>query len=283
VLERIACVAMATVLLVGCGSTRGAGSAQPSPSSAAETSSDAGDAQPGNGRMVVSYDDATTPEAKAGKKLLQDHHVLEDLAAAANELLVLPYDIPLRGVQCDEPNAFWSPADQTMLICYEESDLSLQIFTKAGDADPVTSAVNTTVATFFHEMGHMTINIYDLPATGREEDVADQLSAFLLMQPDENGKLDPENVQAVIDSAREFDAYGKLRGELDEDAFADSHSIDQARKYNLLCWVYGADPEGRADLVSSKQLPEGRAGNCESEWDRLSHAWSTLLEPHLKS
>mgnify|MGYP002652224797 CR=1 FL=1 len=33
----------------------------------------------------------------------------------------------------------------------------------------------------------MAITIYDLPITGREEDVADQLAAYVLLQPDESG------------------------------------------------------------------------------------------------
>jgi len=150
--------------------------------------------------MIVSYDDAQSPEAINGRKLLQDNQVLEDLAADVNQTLKLPYDIPLHGSQCDQANAFWNPNEKTITICYEDADLGQKIFTKAGDRDPDASAIGSEDATFYHETGHMAITLYDLPITGREEDVADQLAAYILLTPGDNGKVDAESVQAVKNS-----------------------------------------------------------------------------------
>jgi hypothetical protein len=128
----------------------------------------------------------------------------------------------------------------------------------------------------------MAIDLYDLPATGREEDVADQLAAYVLLQPGEDGAPDPESVAAVKDFAREFGAYGQRRGEVGLDDFADVHSLSETRMFNLQCWIYGADPDANADLVASGGLPEDRADGCDDEWAKLDRAWSTLLEPHVK-
>lgn len=235
------------------------------------------------GGMTFQYEDATSPEAISGRKLMAKAGLLEFLAADANEGLKIPYDIPIIGMQCDEANAFWSPSRKTMFICYEDLDLARQIFVKDGDADPDKAALNTEIATFYHELGHMAIDIYHLPATGREEDVADQLAAFILLQPDDDGKLDPDKVQTVIDFSREFDGYAAMNpGPIPEEYFADVHSLDQTRKYDLLCWAYGADPVGNAEIVADGRLPQGRADRCEHEFDRMSSAWYTLLEPHLK-
>lgn len=273
-----------TLLVVGCGSSQ-----QPSPpSTGAETSAEAAalesDQDPDDaGEMFFAYEEATSPEAVNGKKIMQDAGLLEFLAADANEGLKLPYDIPLVGMQCDDANAFWSPSEQSMTICYEDVDLAQKIFIDAGDPDPVDSALNTEVATFYHELGHMAVDIYDLPATGRQEDVADQLAAFILLQPDDNGALDPDSVQAVIDFSREFDGYAAMDGgEIFEEYLSDVHSLNQTRSYNLLCWAYGADPDGNAEIVTSGRLPEARADGCEDEYAKLGHAWFTLLEPHLK-
>lgn len=286
VLARITPLLAAALLVAGCGSSsqEAAPSSEQPDATTAETAgdADAGDDTDAGGQMTVVYEDATSPEAQNGKQLLEDAQILEELAASVNDLLVLPYDIPLKGAQCDDANAFWSPADQAMTICYEYPDMSEFIFTQAGDADPLDSAMNAVVATFYHEMGHMTIDIYELPATGREEDTADQLSAFMLLQPDDDGNLDPDSVQAVVDAAREFDAYSQIGGELDDSAFSDVHSLDATRKFNLLCWVYGADPDGQADLVSSGQLPQDRADGCDVEFAKMDYAWASLLEPHLK-
>ncbi|WP_420329769.1 DUF4344 domain-containing metallopeptidase [Mycolicibacterium aromaticivorans] len=235
------------------------------------------------GKMTATYEDATSPEAVTGRDLIKNDHLLEDLADGINQSLKLPFDIPLIGKQCGTANAYWSPDAKSVTICYEDAADALTIYTKAGDPDPKASAINSEIATFYHETGHMVIDIYDLPATGREEDVADQLAAYILLAPGPDGKIDPESVQAVKDFAREFKGYSDQRGgEIDERQLSDVHTLDLARMYNLECWVYGADPKGNADLVSSGALPQDRADGCEDEYAKLSSSWDTLLGPYIK-
>ncbi|GAY14192.1 DUF4344 domain-containing metallopeptidase [Mycobacterium sp. shizuoka-1] len=110
------------LLVAGCGGGGTEEKAESSGSSAAaETAKGKGPDETATadagGTMIVTYDDATSPEAINGKKLLQDNHVLEDLAADINQSLKLPVDIPLRGSQCDEANAFWSPSCNSQTGC----------------------------------------------------------------------------------------------------------------------------------------------------------------------
>lgn len=234
------------------------------------------------GEMIVTYEEATTPEAISGRELLESNTHLENLAADINDSLILPRDVQLVGAECGEANAFWNDEDSTVTICYEDANEALQTFTDDGTPDPVVAALNAETATFYHEVGHMVISLYDLPVTGREEDVADQLAAYVLLAPGDDGKPDPESVQAVKDFARTFAALGDQRGELSAEDFADPHSLDETRVYNLECWIYGADPQGNADLVGDDGLPEERAEDCEYEYAQLQNAWTKLLEPHIK-
>ena len=235
------------------------------------------------GKMTVVYEDATTPDAIRGRKFMEDSNLLPQLAEDLTSSLKLPYDIPLKGSQCDEPNDFWSPSDKAMTLCYEDVANSLDIYQKLGDEDPGAGAFNEALASFYHETGHMVIDLYDLPATGREEDVADQASAYLLLRPDDDGKFDPDDVQAIMDSARWFGAMSSGEGEpIDDDHLADVHSPDRARMFNMVCWAYGADPEDTGDVVAAGLLPEGRAGRCDEEFQKLDRAWSTLLDPYQK-
>jgi hypothetical protein len=233
------------------------------------------------GTMIVTYEDADTPEALNGKKLQQDNHMLEDLADDVNQTLNLPHDITLRGAQCGTPNAYWSEADNAITMCYEDTDWSLAVFTKAADPDPLKAALGSEYTTFYHELGHMSISIYDLPVTGREEDVADQAAAYLLLTPGEDGQ-DPESVDAVKDFARAFAALAEVQTEFTAEDMADEHSLNLQRVYNMECWIYGSNPDANGDLVSNGQLPEDRASGCPAEWQQLDEAWSTLLEPHWK-
>jgi hypothetical protein len=235
------------------------------------------------GTMNVVYEDATTPEAIRGRKFMEDTKLLPQLADDITSSLKLPYDIPLKGSQCDEPNDFWNPDDKEMVLCYEDVANSLDVYAGLGDEDPEVSTGNEAQAAFYHETGHMVIDLYELPTTGREEDVADQASAYLLLQPDDDGRVEPDNVQAILDSARWFGAMSSGEGgSIDDDHLADEHTPDRARMFNMICWAYGADPTDTGDVVASGQLPERRAERCPGEYAKLSHAWSTLLTPYVK-
>lgn len=291
--SRIVPLMAAGLIVAGCGSSTSEEADAPESPAAADTSVkgkvDAENGAPDapapdgpGGTMIVTYEDADTPEALNGKKIQQDNRMLEDLADDINQTLVLPNDIQLRGSQCGQPNAFWSESDNTITMCYEDTDWAQGVFTKTGDPDPVESALNSEYATFYHEVGHMAVSIYDLPVTGREEDVADQASAYILLTPDEDGKADPESVQAVKDFARAFASLAEVQTEFTADDMADEHSLNLQRVYNLECWIYGSNPDANGDLVNNGQLPEDRASGCPAEWQQLDEAWSTLLEPHWK-
>ncbi|MDQ2638221.1 MAG: DUF4344 domain-containing metallopeptidase [Actinomycetota bacterium] len=284
--SRILLVLAGGLVVVGCGGVsepEGAGTTESKTASATQSPDPApDDAVAADGKMIAFYDAAQTPEAINGRALMRDNHLLEDLADDINQSLKLPHDISLRGSQCDQPNAFWDAGANTITLCYEDADWAQRIFTEAGDVDPTAAAINSEYATFYHEVGHMAISIYDLPVTGREEDVADQLAAYVLLTPGEDGKTDPESVQAVKDFAWAFGASGAQTSELSAEDFADVHSLDETRMYNLECWIYGSNPEANADLVTADQLPEDRASGCDQEWEQLEQAWSTLLDPYFK-
>ena len=280
-------VAIVGALVVGCGANTGTqATSTSSPAPAAATSAaptkvkaTAGKAAE-SGRMTVVYEDATSRAAKRGKKLMEDAHLLESLSEDVNYWLVLPYDIPVVGSQCGEANDFWDPDEKKLTLCYEDVDNSLKLFKH--DSDPAAAARRIAVGSFYHELGHMTIDIYDLPVTGREEDVADQLAAYWLLEP-VDGKVNADNVQAAKDTAEWYDLASAAPEDLDDGYFADEHTLDQARAYDFECWIYGSDPKANADIVSSGKLPEERASGCEGEYNSLARAWSDLLEPHYRS
>ncbi len=230
--------------------------------------------------MVAHYEDASTPDAIAGRTLMQQNTLLEDMADTVNQSMVLPFDIALVGSQCGAANDFWSSAEKKMVLCYEDATESLTIF--KDDPSPSQTAYNVAMASFFHELGHMAIDVYDLPATGREEDVADQMAAFWLLAPGDQGTPDRDDAQALKDLAREFHIYATQNGVPDEEHYADAHTLDQARMYNLQCWVYGSDPDGNKDILADGLLPQDRADGCNNEYNRLMRAWGTLLSTHLK-
>jgi hypothetical protein len=255
----------------------------PSPTADPASTDQAADAANWPGKMIVTYEDATNPDNQAGKDLMQGAQFLEAVADSINQMLKLPNDITLKGAECGEENAFWNAGDQTITMCYEYADWALKTFTNLGDPDPAKSALGLLTATFFHETGHMAVAIYNLPTTGREEDVADQAAAFMLLQPAADGHVDPAASAYIMDYARGFKQDSEDRGpDVPDWLLADPHTLDKARMYNFECWVYGADPTANASIVSDGLLPQDRADRCEDEFGKLNRAWGTLLAPYLK-
>jgi hypothetical protein len=234
------------------------------------------------GRMVATYGDATTPDAIRGRELLKNGHVLEELAGDVNASLKLPDDVALVGEQCGQVNATWNSTDRRIKICYELIDLSLHIFGDDDAPNSVAEATNSTIGVFFHELAHALISIYDLPFTGREEDVADQLAAFVILEPDGVLKYFPNPALVAEDYALMFKLWAEQRGSVGLSDFAATHSVNETRMYNLKCWIYGSDPAAHADMIADGRLPEDRAAGCQEEYDQLSRAWSKLLAPYLK-
>jgi hypothetical protein len=267
-LARGSAVLTAALLIAGCGSTvRVDVNAQVAPD---------------KGRMMVTYGDATTAEATSGRALMTSTHMLEELAADVNKSLKLPGDIALVGEQCGRVNASWNPAERRIKICYELVDLSLRLFGDNDSPDSVVEARNSTIGTFFHELSHALISVYDLPFTGREEDVADQLAAFAILEPNAVLKDFPDPSLVAQDYALMFRLWAQQRGDVGESDFAAAHSINEARTYNLKCWIYGSDPAAHATMITEGQLPADRAAGCHEEYQQLSRAWTKLLAPYLK-
>ena len=231
--------------------------------------------------MVYHYDDAETPEAQHGRQLMMDDELLEGLTHYVNDTLNLPSDVLVLAQQCGGTDVVDSTDGETIWLCYETIEHAERMFANDNHPDPATAALNFTNALFFHELGHALIRVFDLPFTGREEDVADQLGAVLLLAPGEDGKPYPHLVQIALDTARRWGLYAAEAGDEEYD-HSERHSFNLQRMYNWLCWIYGSDPEANASIVTSGDLPEDRAVWCDEEFQKMSAGWHLMLEPYLR-
>ena len=217
--------------------------------------------------------DMTAGERKDYEEELKS---LRETADALNKSFALPHDIFIGFDNCEEANAFYDPERKTVTVCYELAEDLYEAFKKdyKTDAQVEDAVTNATTFVFFHELGHALVDAYDLPITGREEDAVDQLSVLLLADGTEEGE------RMVLDAAVSFSK--QAGGELDELAFADEHSLDQQRYYNIVCLLYGQDEEKFASLVRDGTLPGSRAERCSDEFARVDKAWDALLAPYTK-
>ncbi len=211
--------------------------------------------------------------------MLQETRLLEDTLAELNTVFALPADVPVTLRECGEVNAFYDPNTREISLCYELIEDLMGMFfaedqTEEETEEAAGAVLGATMFTFYHELGHALIDLYDLPVTGREEDAVDQLATMILLEGGEEGEA------AALNGASSF--LSEEEQELDDLAFWDEHSLDDQRFYNIVCWSYGKNPEGFQDLVEDGTLPEERAERCPEEYERMSRSWNLLLEPHIK-
>lgn len=226
------------------------------------------DSQPDHGDFIMEWGDDEGYEDLA--QWMRDP--MEWEADFLNDALKLPYDLVITHQTCGMENAWWDGVSITM--CYEMLDHIDWLFWDAGlrGEDLDLAVLDTWVFILYHELGHALIDIYDLPVPGREEDAVDAFSAVVLI----DGGVPDAVVNAAFFWLLEEEGYGG--GSL---AFADEHSLNMQRFYNLLCWVYGSDPDGQDWLLDAFPELADRAGGgrCEMEYQDQLEAWDELLSP----
>jgi hypothetical protein len=238
------------------------------------------------GDFKLSYVPVKNQELEHIEKLIKDSKLIEKLIDDSNKRLSLPVDIPVVFRECDgqgeDPtNAWYQPKDNTITMCYGLIKKTEDLFknNEKTEKDLEEAVLGSTAWTFYHEMGHALIDIYKIAHTGKEEDAADELSTYVLIN--ESGD---EGEKAALNGAEDFYREADQDNDLNEEQFADSHSLSKQRFYNIICWVYGSNTEKYANLAEGDKaiLPQGRAGWCADEYQRITKAWQNLLKPYTK-
>lgn len=226
------------------------------------------------GRFVVAEPVLQSRSLQTYAQRLQSSGVLQAVARSLNQRWRLPVDVRIRLTECDESNAYYDAEQREVQMCIElVEDMANTLDGQFEDDDFEADALSGAfVGMLLHEVGHALVDVLEIPITGREEDAVDQLSAWILI---ESGEAD-----AVLGAAATY--YGDDSGVGAED-FADEHSLNSQRYFNMVCWVYGSDADNRQDLIDTWELPEARAEQCGDEYALIKRSWDRLLRAHLRT
>ncbi|MEH6593763.1 MAG: DUF4344 domain-containing metallopeptidase [Halioglobus sp.] len=180
--------------------------------------------------------------------------------------------------ECDgEADAMYS--DDTITICYEyieelRTHMPAEI-TPAG-VEPIDTLVGPFVDTVLHEFAHALFDYLDVPVLGREEDAADQVSAYIYLQMGE-----AEARRLIKGTAYAYLQEVQRNDPPTMEDFAGEHSTSAQRAFNLLCMAVGADPALYEDIAILGGLPRYRIDICEEEYELISLAYQALIGPHV--
>ena len=214
-------------------------------------------------------------------ELLKSRHTLERVQEIFSPFRI-PVDLRVETKTCGMVNAYYQrkARNASLTICYELIDHILkrapEAVTPAGVA-PADAVVGHFFYVVAHEMGHAMFDLLEIPVFGRQEDAADQFSAYIMLQ---FGRADARRlITGAAYSYKEFVDKPSLT--IPMKTFSDAHGAFAQRFYNLLCMAYGADQKLFADVVSKGFLPQERAQACPWEYQLIAYAFRQLIRPHL--
>ena len=164
------------------------GTALPWPASAQPASLPPSHVPPGPPASMVdvAYAEPANAVQRPLYERLRKRQVLENLREFLSPLR-LPHRLVITMQSCNRANAFYSRARVT--ICYEYIELIHQRAPKATTPEGVTyedAVIAGVVSVVLHEVSHAVFGLLQIPILGREEDAADQLAGFIMVQLGKN-------------------------------------------------------------------------------------------------
>ena len=166
----------------------------------------------------------------------------------------LPRILLVKVEGCDgNPDASYE--NDMIVVCYEYIDQLWKAIppeTTPAGVTAVDALVGPLFDTCLHEFAHAMFDMLQVPVLGREEDAADQVSAYIMLHL---GKIEARRLiggtayayKIEVDAATAPPALKQ---------FADAHGTPAQRFYNLLCIAYGADAQLFGDMVEEAHLPK---------------------------
>jgi hypothetical protein len=243
-------------------------------------------------QIDIAYIEPEDPAYSAIYEDLRRRQILEEVREFLSPVR-LPDKVLIKTEQCDAPESPYQPGSP-VTICYEYIAKLAALATKipANGTTPrgVTrddAMVGAIAQAVLHEMSLVVFDQQKIPVWGREDDAADKLAGFLMLQMDNNTSHRLMNGAAFF-----FEASDRTWTGSD---FSDVKSTEAQRFYNYLCIAYGKDQKAFGDFVqpsgqqagggvSSKRedlLPQARAVRCRGEYADFKLGYDTLIKPCL--
>jgi hypothetical protein len=223
--------------------------------------------------VSVDYLEPKDPKLQAIYERVKGHKVLEEYSGFLSPLR-LPVTLRLKTLQCDTDNAFYESTYWAVHMCYELFEGTVKRAPKTTMPDGTTRGefiAGDVASTLLHETGHALNDILNLPVLGREEDAADQMSAFIMLQ------FGKDVARMAIKAT--YHSWMSLSG--GPKSFWDVHSTGIQRAQNYLCLGYGADPDTFRDLAMRNALIKDRLPRCAHEYQQLRSTFVQTVLPYL--
>jgi hypothetical protein len=200
------------------------------------------------------------------------------------------------GAACRGPNSYYDPRKYVVHICYSWfallEEVSVRRYDKPEDFSWGTPGlmpgftrgeviIGGTLSVALHEIGHAIRHNLNIIRLGREEDMADQMAGFIMLQ------FGPEvalpTVKGTINAWHHLQATKLQRagGKVSAGEQEDEHSLSIQRANNYLCLAYGSPLKDAFQELADAWLPKSRKDNCDFEYLTVKRAFDATIRPRL--
>jgi hypothetical protein len=269
-MRHVTVLIVGALLIAGCGSSDGdkaAGKTTPKP-------------KPVKKHVItVKYDPPQSAAEQQAQELLKLGGT-DGVASGFSKNFAFPVDVTIHAHTGSEGSPFYDPETKTVNLFYGFVDETAGIIKKSqpGIKDEEFGKQIAAVDAFIliHELGHMFVDVFEIPITGREEDAVDGLATVFFTDSVPNG------LDYAFDAARFFKNLQDVQGAPDVSQFQDEHGLSIVRAFDIVCSIAGHDETAMQQVAQLEILSPARLQRCPAEYRQKSRSWQILLKPHLR-
>jgi hypothetical protein len=246
-------------------------------------------ASPVNPQIEISYVEPKNPDLRPVYQHLKNRRVLETLQQFLAPLK-LNRKLQVKFDQCGATTARYKPQGP-VTICYEYVADVERLAPKetvtlvAGPVTTESAIVGPVVQAALREVTIAAFDILQIPVWGRQEDAADRVAAFTMLQ------FGPDVAWNTVVGFQWFLSGNALAAP----DFADVRGAVVQRYYTTLCIAVGAEQRQIFKFAPNDQrhflwfvaqgnagdLPYARYTSCVEEFDTVRQAFNQSIMPHL--
>lgn len=203
--------------------------------------------------------------------------------ALGNLANLIGSDFNIIAKECGVINAYYSPSEKAIILCYEYLADGDNYIKKAYKRENIATQAYLDTGIFFyvllHELGHAVIDVKQIPVIGGEEDAADRIAAIIMLKFTESNPVLAKAMFIGFLSYNWNKRFGFLTKLMNSNnLYADEHPFNEQRVFNMVCLAYGKDPSLFVDVARAFKLSPERARRCADEYQDANTAVRTLLK-----
>lgn len=218
------------------------------------------------GRWMAAYPEAKDPVHAMMQAMFVGQDPLGSMVEPLNQYFPPSRDVTVELAECGRAGAFYDARRPAVQLCYELI-MQLAEASMGGESEVGEEAFAGAFAiVLLHQVGHAMVDLLDLPVRVSPEEAADQLVAVMV-------GFAGDELASALDGALVLNEL-----EIDwENPGSGRTALSGARLQNLLCLLYGANPEAGEWLVEEGTLSAARAQGCQQRYQAVQAEWLQML------